>query len=80
MVPVSIVEAPKFTQISLSEPYRSLSDDTATSHGMRFPFELCIPFYSGRSNGVPFLRRFFVRLTVLPYLQGFEVTYVFSTF
>jgi len=31
----------------------------------------CIPSYSGRSNGVPLLRRFFARLTVLP-LQCFD--------
>ena len=39
-----------------------------------FWFDLCIPSYSGRSDGVPSLWRFSVRLTVLP-LQGFEVTH-----
>ena len=38
---------------------RSLvSGDTATGHGMYFPFELCIPSDSGRSGGVHVLRRF----------------------
>jgi len=43
-----------------------------------FSFELLyIPSYR-RSNGVPFLRKFFVRLTVLPQ-QGSEVTHpIFS--
>jgi len=41
---------------------------------MYFPSGLCIPSYSGRSNGVPFLQRFFVQLKVL-LLQGLEVTY-----
>ena len=33
---------------------------------MCFRLDLCIPSYSGRSSGLPFLRKFFVRLTVLP--------------
>ena len=41
---------------------------------MCFRLAVCIPSYSGRSNGVHFLRKFFVRLTVLQ-LQGFEVTH-----
>jgi len=41
---------------------------------MCFRFELCIPSYSGRSSGVPFVRSVVVRLIVLP-LQGFEFTY-----
>jgi len=56
---VSAVEASKVTQISLSEPQRSLSGDTATGHGMYFPFESCTPSYSWRSfGGVHFLRMF----------------------
>jgi len=30
-----------------------------------FEFDLCIPSYSGKSNSVPVLRKFFVRLTVI---------------
>jgi len=59
---VSAVEAPKVTQISLSEPSRSLSGDTATDHGICFPFELCFPTHGGRSDGVHFLRRFLYEL------------------
>jgi len=51
-----------------------LSGDTATGYCMCFWLDLCIPSYSGRSNGEPFLWKFFVRLTVL-LLQRFEVTH-----
>ena len=45
-----------------------------------FRLAVCIPPYSRMSNGVVFLRKFFVRLTVLP-LQGFEVTHpIFRNF
>jgi len=46
---VSAAEAPKVTQISISERCRTLSGDRA--YGMCFPIDLCIPSYSGRSNG-----------------------------
>ena len=43
--------------------------------GICFRFDFCIE----RSNGVPFPRRFFVRLAVLPF-KGFEVTHpIFDT-
>jgi len=51
-----------------------LSCDTPTGQCTCFLFELCIPYDSGKSNGVPFLHRFLVQFTVLP-LQCFEVTY-----
>jgi len=41
---------------------------------MCYGLALCIPSYNRRSNGVPFLPKFFVRLTILP-LQDFEVTH-----
>jgi len=72
---VSAVDDPKVTQISLDERYRTLSGDIPTAYGMCFPIELCIPSYSGRSSGVPFVRNFFLyNFTLLP-LQGFEVTH-----
>jgi len=39
---------------------------------MCFRLAVCIPSYSERSNGVPFLQKIFVPLTALP-LHGFEV-------
>ena len=50
-----------------------MGGDRATSYGMCFRLDLCIPSYSERSNGCAFSADVFVRLTVLP-LQGFEVT------
>jgi len=76
---VSAVEAPKVIKISLSEPKRSLSGDTATDHGICFPFELCIPSYSGRSNGVHFLRRLLHELPFRRY-KAFKSPTLFSKF
>jgi len=91
---VSAVEAPKLIQISLSELQRSLSGDTATDHAICFSFELCSPRYSGRSDGVYCLRRFFCMncrfvvtrlLNNLPCFRNFDdvtntVTRCFSLF
>jgi len=74
---VSAVEAPKVTQISLSEPSRSLSGDTATDHGICFPFELCFPTHGGRSDGVHFLRRFLYELPLCRY-KAFKSPTLFS--
>jgi len=64
---VSAVEAPKLPTFRY-EPSRTLSGDRATGHGMCFRFDLCIPSHSRRSNGVAFLRRIFVRLS-LPFCR-----------
>ena len=60
---VSAVEAPKVTQISLS----NLNDRSPVTQlqikvSAGFPFELRIPSYSGRSVGVHFLRSFLYEL------------------
>ena len=42
---------------------------------VRVRLDLCIPSYGGRSKGVPFLLKFFVRLKYDLPLQGFESTH-----
>jgi len=65
---VSTVEVPKTLTSGLQwQSYRF-------TYVMCFRLAVWIPSYSGRSNGVPFLWRFFVRLTVLP-LQFLEVNF-----
>jgi len=71
---ISPVEGFKVTQISTTERQRAVSGNRATVYDKRFRLAVCTPSYGGRSNGVPFLRKFFVQLTILP-LQGFEVTH-----
>ena len=62
----SAVKAPKVTQISISERQQALTGDrvtgTACVFGSTYTFRLKA---EGLTNRVPFLRGFFIRLTIL---------------
>jgi len=66
---VSIVEKLKLSK------FRFPVTELQVTHVARVWLDLCIPFYGGRSKGVPFLRKFFVRLNYRLPLQGFECTH-----